>query len=62
MLFYSQNANLVFVSSRAGQARVANRHGIKVLQQRVTECLQKLQRHKVSEDNSCMVAAFSLRL
>ncbi|CAM9633937.1 unnamed protein product, partial [Pylaiella littoralis] len=26
------------------QARVANRHGVKILQQRITECLQQLQR------------------
>ncbi|CAM9750092.1 unnamed protein product [Scytosiphon promiscuus] len=27
------------------QARAVNRHGVRVLQQRITECLQQLQRH-----------------
>lgn len=33
--------------STSGQARAVNRHGLKMLQQRVIECLLKLQRHMV---------------
>lgn len=49
---------LFFCLSRTAQACTVNNHGVKVLQQRVTECLQKLHRHMVSK--SLFYFSFSL--
>lgn len=52
------DAALFRCSLRSGQARAVNGRGVALLQQKITECLQKLQRHAVRLKRIAIVAIY----